>query len=266
MCPRFYKFAVKINQHFVMRRILNIAFFVLLFVSGFQAQQGMEFEYRTMSSNGLMGSFTVQVSDVGMMSIYSTRVPPFPELPGMNYLRFRTLSKKNNPKALILLNDNSKTYSEQKISESADTAFKVQKLTNEMVMGKSCMRARITSKNLTEEIWFSKDFENYQQLAAALKLTGEFVSEKKLAALKKIGYEGVPLRMLRRSGDHEEQCEMMRADKKTFAKTDFDIPAGYTRSAKPIIRPVVKSPDDVMKMTPEARNKYAEQLKGQVSR
>lgn len=244
---------------------LLIALFLLLH-AGMKAQSAL-IEFKFTSSKGYTGTSQIKYSDYGSRVDFNMSVP---QMPGGGIV-VSTLIKKDTPDMVYTINDKNKTYSETKKSsaQQEDTkTYSVKKLGDETVSGYKCTRALVTEGNETSEVWNTKDIAEYNKYAEAMNSNKKIGSYKRQQALKDAGCDGFTVKMIKKGDPRQGDLtmEMVKFEKKSFPKSDFEIPAGYTKSegaAAPAGGPQIKSQQELMNMTPEERAKYAEELKKQ---
>ncbi|HWY12658.1 MAG TPA: DUF4412 domain-containing protein [Bacteroidia bacterium] len=233
------------------------------------AQNGAYFEYKITSAKGMNGVSAVKHSEYGSLS---TMTMNSPKIPGGSMV-MTTLSKKENPDVFYMLNDKAKTYSEMKRNASGDhgednNTYTVKKIGSETINGYKCIHATVTSdKGTVTEVWNTKDIPDYAKYSEAINKNSKMGSSKREAALKDAGCEGFPVKMVHQDKEGDMTMELQKLEKKSFDKSDFEIPTGYTKSNAPGAGaagiPGVKTQEEIMKMTPEERAKYIEELKKQ---
>ena len=91
--------------------------------------------------------------------------------------------------------------------------------------------------------------------------------EQRDKALKDAGCDGIPVKTIHKGNEREGDItmELVKIDKKTFTKADFELPAGYSKS-ETATTPTnggseIKTQQEIMNMTPEERAKYIEEMK-----
>jgi hypothetical protein len=242
----------------------------LLFASMISlAQNGSYFEYKVSSTNGITGSTTIKYSEYGMTSSMNMSSP---KMPGGS-MTMSTLKKNDDKETLYMINDKNKTYSKSKRNSAGghhedNNTYTVKKIGNETINGYKCVHAIVTSSNTTSEVWNTKDIPDYAKYEEAINSNERMGSSKRQQALKDAGCEGFPVKMINKGNEREGEMtmELVKLEKKSYSKSDFEIPAGYTESgnaAAPAGVPQMKSQDEIMKMTPEERQKYIEEMKKQ---
>lgn len=244
-----------------MKKIICLV--AVLFSAGYSlAQNGAHMEYKMSSTKGATGTVKVNYSEYGTLSDMNMVIP---QMPGGG-MEIKTLIQKSNPEVAYSINDKDKTYSERKMKEASqedNKTYEVKKLGEEKVNGYKCVHAMITSGAETREVWNTKDFPDYEKYAEALNSNKKMSSQKQNDALKAAGCEGVPVKMMHKGNEREGDMtiELTKFEKKSFSKSDFEIPAGYTKSNAAAGPPGMKGPEELRNMTPEERAKYAEEMK-----
>ncbi len=232
------------------------------------AQNGSYFEYKITSAKGMNGTSATKYSEYGTMSTMNMSSPKMPN----GGMTMTTLIKKDSPDMFYMLNDKAKTYSEMKKGANGNhddnATYTVKKVGNESINGYKCVHATITNdKGSSEDVWNTKDIPDYGKYDEALSHNKQMSSSKRQQALKDAGCEGFPVKMTKKGNDDEDtSMELQKMEKRSYSKSDFEIPAGYTKSAgmgAPGGIPGVKTQEEIMKMTPEERAKYIEELKKQ---
>jgi hypothetical protein len=240
----------------------TIIFAAALLFSGViaSAQNGASMEFKVSSNKGVGGTINVKYSEFGTKSESS--------MMGMNMV---SLTKKESPDVVYMINDKDKTYREMKKSTSQpddNSTYTVKKIGNETINGYKCVHALVTDNRGTTDMWTTKDFADYNKYSESLNNNRKLGSAKREQALKDAGCEGFPVKMVTKEKDGDMTMELTKLEKKSFSKSDFEVPAGYTKAVGPGGTPPgkpagIKSQEELMKMTPEERAKYAEELKKQ---
>jgi hypothetical protein len=227
------------------------------------AQNGAYIEYKITSSRGANGSAKVNFSEFGSVSVFNMIIP---QMPGGG-MTIKSLTQKNSPELIYMINDNNKTYSEKKRSDMANEdnkTYTVKKLGEETVNGYKCVHAMITEGAETHEVWNTKDVADYAKYAESFKSNSRMGSAKREQALKDAGCDGLPVKSFHKGNAREGDMtmELVKIEKKNFTSADFDIPAGYTKTeGMGLGAPAVKSQQEIMSMSPEERAKYIEEMK-----
>lgn len=245
--------------------ILLSAALVAAFVS--HAQNGVSLEYKITSSKGPTGSIKINFSDYGSSTEFTMAVA---QMPGSSMAN-KNLVIKSAPDVIYIINDKSKTYSELKRVETEKEdakTYTVKKLGEETLNGHKCIHATVTDGSETQEIWTTKDISGFENYSSAYNTTKHFGSKKRELALKTAGCDGLPVKSINKGNDREGEMtqELVKFEKKNFSKSEFELPAGYTKNAgpgNPTMGSPMKSKEEIMSMTPEERAKYVEELKKQ---
>ena len=231
------------------------------------AQNGAHIEYKISSSKGSGGTMAINYSEFGHISEFSMVVP---QMPGGGIVT-RTLMMKSTPDVYYIINEKNKTYSEMQKKESQtqdNKTYTVKKIGEETVNGYKCVHALVTEGKETYDIWNTKDIKDFAKYSDAFASNKQTGSMKREQALKDAGCDGLPVKMVHKGNEKQGDMtmELIKVEKKTFSKSDFEIPAGYSKSAGGSAvatgaMPGMKSQDEIMKMTPEERAKWAEEMK-----
>lgn len=251
-----------------MKNIKLIAL-IVLFTNNSWGQTGSLIEYKFSSSKGATGNMTIKYSEFGSRSEMNMNMP---QMPGGG-MSMSTLYKKDNPDVVYMINDKTKTYSESKKSNSNGSAedngtYTVKKIGNETINGYKCVHAQVTNGNHVTDVWNTKDISDYNKYSEAMYSNKKMFSYKREQALKDAGCEGFPVKTVNKGNDREGDMtmELVKIEKKSFSKSDFEVPSTYTKSSSPAaggVVPQMKSQQELINMTPEERAKYAEELKKQ---
>ena len=240
----------------------KIAYIIPLFCAFvLNAQNGAFIEFKITSSKGYSGTAKVSYSEFGSLSEFNMVVP---QMPGGGITN-KSLTLKEKPGIIYMINDQNKTYSETSPGDPAnqDTkTYSVKKLGEETVNGYKCVHAVITEGTETHEVWNTKDIADYSKYAESFKSNKRMGSEKREQALKTAGCDGFPVKTLHKGNAREGDMtmELVKVEKKTFKKTDFEIPPGYTKSGAATMG-AMKTQQEIMNMSPEERTKYIEEMK-----
>lgn len=242
---------------------------IAIFLSGFAiAQSGALIEFKMTSSKGLTGSIMTKHSEFGSIVHMNMSAP---QMPGGG-IQMVSLTKKDNPDVSYILNETNKTYREQKKGASKETTdnntYTVKKIGEEKINGYKCIHAVVTSGKETYDVWNTKDFPDYAKYAEAMNSNERMGSSKREQALKDAGCDGFPVKTIHKGNEREGEMtmELVKMEKKSYSKSEFEIPAGYTKQeggAGGAVSPVsgMKSQQEIMAMTPEERAKYIEEMK-----
>lgn len=245
----------------------GILILALISINAFlAAQSGVYMNFKYSSSKGISGNLIMKHSDFGTKS--EIKMVSQKQGGGMT---MTTLLKKDHPELIYMLNDAAKTYTEMKKAEAVGSTedkgtYTVKKIGNEMINGYKCIHALVTEGKNTTEVWNTKDIPEFLKYSEAIKSDKNLASSKRDQALKDAGCDGFPVKMIRKGNqnDGDVTMELLSCEKKSYSKSDFDIPAGYTKSSGPAMpagMPQIKTQQEIMNMTPAEREKYAEEMK-----
>ncbi|MCE3230030.1 MAG: hypothetical protein K0S32_4581 [Bacteroidetes bacterium] len=231
-------------------------------------QNGAYVEYKVASSKGPNGTVKIKYSEFGSSSEFHMIVP---EMGGG--FTSKNLIKKTTPDVVYTINDKLKSYSETKINETTSDdpkTYVVKKIGEEKVNGYKCVHAMVTEGNETHEVWNTKDIKDFDKYSEAFRHNKKVGSLKREQALKAAGCDGLPVKTIHKGNEKEGDLtmELVKLEKTTFSTSDFELPAGYSKGASSAGgtktgAPGVKSQEEIMKMSPEERAKYIEELKKQ---
>jgi hypothetical protein len=141
------------------------------------------------------------------------------------------------PRFSLWLDLDAKTYRLNVIDTAAinrpdGMTYQVTKVGNETVQGYSCIHAKLTisipgSKTpIVEDIWTSSDVPGY---AAIQKLTvSQHATPQIMKALYQAGCDGFFVKMTMQSTAYSMDMLLVKATRKSFPASDFEIPSGFT--------------------------------------
>ncbi len=255
------------KQIIIMKNILSIVA-VMCFTAAV-AQNGGSMEFKYTSSKGASGTMLMKHSEFGSKMEMNMASP---KAPGSG-IKMTSLVKKDAPDFIYMINDANKSYSEMKkgtagAGQEDKHTYTVKKIGNETINNYKCIHFTVTNeKGQVSDMWTSKDILDYNKYSEVFKNDNKFGSSKQDNAIKAAGCEGFPVKMMHKNKDQEGDVtmELVKFEKKSYSKSDFDIPAGYTKSAGgPMGVPAMqgmKTQEEIMKMTPDERAKYIEEMK-----
>lgn len=220
------------------------------------AQEGAYMEMKISSSLGAAGNIKTYLSSSGQRSEFEMNIP---QMPGGG-IHFNSIIRKDKPNTIVQLNDANKTYTETEVTDQPKdkNTYTVKKMGVETVSGYKCIRSLITSNNgENTDMWTSKDILYYEQYNKMNRNNPKIGSSSREKAMKNAGAEGFPVKMIVKTKEGDFTMELTKAEKKDFASSMFEIPAGYTKSG---LNPTI-TPADIQNMTPEERMKYIEEMK-----
>ena len=242
---------------------------VAILLSAFAvAQSGNQIEFKLTSSKGTTGTILTKYSEYGSKVSMNMVIP---QMPGGG-IQMVSLMQKDKPDVTYTLNETSKTYTERKKGESKDitdnNTYTVKKIGDEKVNGYNCIHAIVSQGKETYDVWNTKDIADYSKYSEAMNSNEKMGSSKRQQALKDAGCDGFPVKTVHKGNEREGEMtmELVKMEKKSFSKSDFEIPADYTKSENsgtPGMAPGMKSQQEIMAMSPEDRAKYIEQMKKQ---
>jgi hypothetical protein len=246
-----------------------ILFSAICFATAVNSQNGATIEYKISSSKGPGGSMKINYSEFGSSSEFNMVIP---QMPGGGMVT-KGLIQKSNPDVTYMINDKNRSYSENKKSDAPakedNRTYEVKKLGEEKINGYKCVHALITEGKESHEVWNTKDIVDFAKYSEAFASDKKMSSGKRDKALKDAGCDGLPVKVVHKGNEKEGEktMELVKVEKKTWSKSDFEIPAGYTKNESGT-NPAggtsgVKSQQEIMNMSPEERAKYIEELKKQ---
>jgi hypothetical protein len=248
-----------------------LSLIAIVFAASLHAQNGAYINYKLTSSRGANGNIFIKYSEWGTISEFNMAIP---QMPGGGIVN-KSMNLKSNPDVMYMINDKSKSYSEMKKTEpdpSKDTkTYTVKKLGDETVAGYKCTHALVTEGTETHEVWNTKAIPEYEKYSETFKSNDKLSNNKREKALKEAGCDGIPVKTFHKGKPDEGDMtiELVKLEKKSYSKSDFEIPAGYTKSESganqnPSGQPgTMKTQQELMNMTPEERAKYIEEMKKQ---
>jgi hypothetical protein len=168
-------------------------------------------------------------------------------------MRFSMLKHVGQPRYTVKLNPQTKSYSLTVIdtawSNSANgQTFRVVRIGTESVEGYTCVHAKMTVTGAdgkvvtTDDLWTSTAVPEYAQYKR--EMADEHITVKMMQALEKAGCEGFVVKIVGETpmtgggaaapgGGSQTKFEMtlIKAERRNFPASMFEIPAGYTESA-----------------------------------
>lgn len=252
-----------------MKKLLTI---ILLLASTIAfAAQGYYYEYQLTSAGnaGVTGAMKLfGTADGNGRSEMQMNMPQMPG-GGMNMV---SITKAAEPGMVYMLFDKTKTYTKLDITKYANQGqpdngkYEVIVVGKETVNGYSSTHLKIKYNGKESmDIWTSKDVVDWAT-TARLK-ANKYMSDSKLyEEMKAKGAEGFPVRILANEGGQQVQMDLVKAEKKELASSLFEIPADYKEGS--MMQGVMggsnmPSMEEIMKMTPEEREKWMKQMQEQ---
>lgn len=178
-----------------------------------------------------------------------------------------------NPDLAYRIDDAQKTYTEIDLKAAReartknDTTYEATKVGVETVRGYSCIHSRLTDASGNEsDIWTSKDIANYYEIAKMMGPNAP-ANEGMTKALKAIGADGFPVKLVHKSSNPDigdTTMELTKVEKTKPSAALLQLPAGYRKIE-------LRKPSDDhgthsagppgTQLPPELRKKLEEQLK-----
>lgn len=176
--------------------------------------------------------------------------------------RMVMFGKVASPRKTWMLNERTKTYAivEDDADDAGDAGegeWKVVRLGADKVAGLACTNVKAQREG-DDEVW---EACLAKELMSGAWLKG-VKAEKEwwVAAAKRAGVTGVPVRMIARSADGTEKhrFEVVKAERKKVAASLFEVPAGYKQGS--MMDVVAQSPEQQRQMQ-EMQRQAAEAMK-----
>jgi hypothetical protein len=172
----------------------------------------------------------------------------------------------DKPNTVISLDERTKTYSETEVKEQAaptDNNCTVKIIGKEKAGNYNCTHVMVTENGHQTEYWMTTEISDFSKYGSSRKTNKYMGSGNAYAAMTKSGVTGFPVKTLSKDPKAGEiVIELVKLEKQDVPSSQFNIPSGYTKKTAAPQAPVI----DVQKlqsMTPEERQKYAEELKKQ---
>jgi hypothetical protein len=221
------------------------------------------------AGQALDGTGKVYLSPVGWRMEMEMKLPESAQLPNgakakppTRVHRMVSFGKIAEPNKSWIVNDRNKTYHVVEADKDAnrdareEQDWKVTKLGSDTVAGFSCtnIRAERTGRDETYEACLAKDFISDSWLKSAKE-----GKEWWVAAARKAGYTGYPVRLIGRAKDGSERhrMEIVKVERRKVPASMFAVPAGYKEGS---MMDVMMDPDQQRQMQ-EAQRKAAESMK-----
>ncbi len=237
----------------------------------FPMQAFAQFEgtlYMTVTHKHGGGNMRVQFSRTGVRSEVQMKTP---NGAGMELV---FLHQFKNPNIGYRIDDAARTYTEIDLKaarelrqKSEGTGYTAKKIGTETVHGYSCIHSVVTDGNGREtEMWTSKeigDLSSMTKMMGANAPTNEGMS----AALKSVGGDGFPVKVVNKGrdpNDGDSVMELTKVEKKAPPASAFILPEGYKKielKAHTDNDPHAGMSGAGMNLPPEARKRLEERLK-----
>lgn len=245
-----------------MKKLSALFFAITILQSTFLlAQNGAHVKMKIYSEGKatINGSLDLYFSEIGSRSEMKMKVP---QMPG-GEINIITIAKKEDESKVYLINEATKSYSEQLTTNKEDNnSYTVKVVGQEVVNGYSCMHSIVKDEDGTTEIWTSKDFADFEYYQKILNSNPKTGSQKREVALKKAGVDGFPVKTIANKHNENITIELVNYEKKAIPASLFSIPEGYTKSTNSMV-PGTMNPNDIKNMSPEERAKFIEQMQKQ---
>lgn len=227
--------------------------------------------YATVWAQGFymeMKMSTTKQGDIATMKVYSqdgnTRSEmKFAKAEMQAMASMSTLTLKDNPKVIYMLNEKDKTYTEMDVSKNEDykdadqAEYEVTLIGTEQVNGYSCKHIKIKKKGGKDlmEWWTTTDINGYADFA---KIKTKYTAKGNLMkAIEAAGALGAPVRIKTTEGGESMQIDLVKAEKRNNSATLFSL-SGYTKGASYTVPTM--DPSKMKDMTPEERQKMIEEM------
>jgi Domain of unknown function (DUF4412) len=161
-------------------------------------------------------------------------------MPGAVSNKMINIGRAGQPKYSIMLYPESKTYSlniiDTSLINSRGETYQVTKLGNETVQGYPCIHAKITSttntrffkSSTTFDIWTSTEVPGYALMQKMMEVQN--IQPAMMKALQEAGCNGYFVKINTTAKDYSMSMLLIKAERKTFPASLFEIPGGYTES------------------------------------
>jgi hypothetical protein len=235
------------------------------------AAQGYYFEYKMTSagSTGVNGTMKLYgTADGNGRSEMNMAIPQMPG-GGTNMIG---ISKAAEPGVIYMLFEKTKTYTKMDVNKYANQnrtdngKYEIVVIGKESVNGYNSTHFKVKYNGKeTMDMWTSKDVIDWS-VTARIRANKYMGDSKMYEEMKAKGVEGFAVRILSKEGEHQVQMDLVKAEKKEIAATLFDIPADYKEGS--MMQGVMggsgmPAMDEIMKMTPEEREKWLKQMQEQ---
>jgi uncharacterized membrane-anchored protein YitT (DUF2179 family) len=209
---------------------------------------GILYQYLTVATSKQMGT-TKDTTVKYLCNSGDGRSEMRINMPGAVSNKMISIGRAGQPKYSIMLYPESKTYSlniiDTSLINSRQETYQVTKLGNETVQGYNCIHAKITSSTNTRffkssttfDIWTSTEVPGYALIQKMIDVQN--VQPKMMKALQEAGCSGYFVKMITTAKDYSMSMLLIKAEKRTFPASLFEIPGGYTESKQNMIYHVI---------------------------
>jgi Domain of unknown function (DUF4412) len=234
---------------------------LMLCLSVAASAQGVYYEYK-ITGNSIQGEGTIKAYAQDGNSRSEMHMP-IASMPGGGISNV-VIYQKAKPTTMIMLNEQSKSYSEMTFDPNRTAASEgeisdVTVVGKEKVNGFNSTHVIVTLKSgVKEELWMTSEIPHYESY---LKVTGSKYSHsegfyKKLADK---GALGMPVRMKVNEHGSSMVMELVKVEQRNCPSSLFEIPAGYNKQASVVPGAPNIDYSKMQNMTPEERKKYIEE-------
>ena len=162
------------------------------------------------------------------------------DIPGAMSTRFVSLARASNAKYSILVYPETKTYAlniiDTSLINSNIETYEVTKIGNETVQGYNCTHVKLKSttgkgmfkSSSTMDLWTSQDVPGYTFIKKIM--VDQNIKPQMLQALEKNNCDGYIVKMASEDKDVSMEMIIIKAERKTFPASLFEIPSGYKES------------------------------------
>ena len=234
--------------------------------------QGYYMEFKISSSgkeanmSGAMKSYYQNENSRGEITM------KVPQIPGSGEISVVSLTLKDSPGKVFLLDEKNKSYTEietgtdEDWKDAPESDYEVTVVGKENVNGYNATHVQILRKGskTPQEYWTSKEVVNYtDMMKMKTKYTGK---DNMMKALEAKGANGFPVRIKTTEQGNSIQIDLMKAEKKSNPASLFSL-SGYTKSQTGTFIPagidIQQIMKDVQNMTPEEREKWMQEMQKQ---
>jgi hypothetical protein len=151
--------------------------------------------------------------------------------------RTELLGHAGMPRYSLWLDMDAKTYrlhiiDTAALNRSDGMTYQVTKVGNETVNGYNCIHSKLTitlpgsKTTIPQDIWTTTDVPGYSALQNML--SSQHVTPQMMKALEQAGCNGFFVKMSMHTTAYSLDMVLIKATRKTFPASDFEIPAGFT--------------------------------------
>jgi len=248
----------------------SILFYLAMATTSFAQGFYIEFNITSSGKEGSMtGSMKTYYQDGNSRADISMAVP---HMPGSGTVSLVSLTLKDTPDKVYMLDEKNKSYSEIDLRSDEDwkdvpeSDYEVTVIGKESVNGYNATHVKVLRKGskTPEEFWNSTEVPGYQDMAKIkTKYTGKDNMRK---ALEAKGASGFPVKVKTTEQGNSIQIDLVKAEKKNNPSGLFTL-NGYTKSQTGTIIPpgidVQQMMKDMQNMTPEEREKWIQEMQKQ---